>query len=127
MDVKWVNWNPVILYHEIAGAGNTYLGTYEAQLSDAPVFGEGSIFSRCINGVSVKTSVGNASSIDIRTAPLMMGNGRDTLFNIDKFIGLGAGLRGRGNLYLNVRAFTDFVVGANRFVTVNYTVDVWYT
>jgi len=127
LDIKWIAWNGGIVYREENNASLTKACiTYEAQISDAPEFGEGNIYSRVVATLQ-QISLGTGHfTYEIHSGmPSLVGNGRDTLFSIPKFEGLGAGLRGKGNLYLNVQARTIIQLGADE-IDINFIADVWY-
>jgi len=128
LDIKWINWNSHIIYREDTAIVVSHLASiYEAQISDAPVFDEGFIYSRIAGQLQqIELTTGHFETKAITGTPFTVGNGRDTLFSIPKFEGLGAGLRGKGNLYLNVSTKTIIVIGALAQVDINFTADVWY-
>jgi len=127
MDVKWIQWNGTVIYVERNNASLTKaVIAYEAQISDAPVFGEGFIYSRVLASVQ-QISLGTGHFVyEIDSGmPSTVGNGKDILFSIPKFEGLGAGLRGKGNLYLNVQARNIIQLGSDE-IDINFIADLWY-
>jgi len=127
IDVKWISWNGGLVYREESNPSLSKANvTVEAQISDAPEFGQGNIYSRVVGTLQFISLGTGHFAYEINSGmPVREGNGRDTLFSIPKFEGLGAGLRGKGNLYLNVQERTIQQTGSDE-IDINFIADVWY-
>jgi len=125
LDVKWINWNCLMDWDNQL-APDRIIVQLEAQLSDMPFFNQGNIYDRVMYHLQYRDSATVAEGNNSTGHPIQKGNGRDTLFNVEKFRGLGVGEQGRGSVYLNVNLFTFQSGGTARQLRTDVVCDLYY-